>query len=470
MKTKESEEIFDRGINYFRAGFYSSALNEFYQVKKISPEYPNIDYIIEAAIKKNEEVAGQISNFIEENFDKEIQDLSEELTFENSSHLGPKIQTLLKQGKFSSALKELKVAESIIPDSRPLIMLLGNTYRRLGMLDDAEQVLKRGRMIFPDDCEMLNNLGNIYMAKGVYSEAEEAYRTAMRTMHEDPRILNNLGVLRMQTNNLDDAESLFRKASKLKPQWRTPLKNLEHLAKRMEILEKNIDQIREEYRSHPNYLDIGLNLGKNLFFRGFYSEAKSVLRGILKKNPKLLAAWFYLGSIYEINKDLDEAMECYCEIVDKAKKENTPEFINYKNLLEQGFTEEALAELKKIAVVEIDIASSRINLGIKYFEDCLWTDALRHFEEAMRINSTYPDAYYWTALTLIQLKKTAKAKELLTKAIELNPNYADAYFQLGLLLRSKAKKKASEQFQKALSLNLRPSFAKIAEQFLNEQK
>ena len=470
MKTKESEEIFDRGINYFRAGFYSSALNEFYQVKKISPEYPNIDYIIEAAIKKNEEVAGQISNFIEENFDKEIQDLSEELTFENSSHLGPKIQTLLKQGKFSSALKELKVAESIIPDSRPLIMLLGNTYRRLGMLDDAEQVLKRGRMIFPDDCEMLNNLGNIYMAKGVYSEAEEAYRTAMRTMHEDPRILNNLGVLRMQTNNLDDAESLFRKASKLKPQWRTPLKNLEHLAKRMEILEKNIDQIREEYRSHPNYLDIGLNLGKNLFFRGFYSEAKSVLRGILKKNPKLLAAWFYLGSIYEINKDLDEAMECYCEIVDKAKKENTPEFINYKNLLEQGFTEEALAELKKIAVVEIDIASSRINLGIKYFEDCLWTDALRHFEEAMRINNTYPDAYYWTALTLIQLKKTAKAKELLTKAIELNPNYADAYFQLGLLLRSKAKKKASEQFQKALSLNLRPSFAKIAEQFLNEQK
>lgn len=468
MKTKESEEIFDRGINYFRAGFYSSALNEFYQVKKISPEYPNIDYIIEAAIKKNDEVAGQISNFIEENFDKEIQDLSEELTFENSSHLGPKIQTLLRQGKFNEALKELKIAESIIPDSRPLIMLLGNTYRRLGMLDDAEQVLKRGRLVFPDDCELLNNLGNIYMAKGVYSEAEEAYRTAMRTLHEDPRILNNLGVLRMQTNNLDDAESLFRKASKLKPQWRTPLKNLDHLAKRMEVLEKNIEQIREEYRKHPTYLDIGLNLGKNLFFRGFYSEAKSVLKGILKKNSKLLAAWFYLGSIYEINKDYDEAIECYCEIVQKAKKEDTPEFNNYKNLLEQGFSEEALAELKKIAVIEIDIASSRINLGIKYFEDCLWTDALRHFEEAMRINNTYPDAYYWTALTLIQLKKTTKAKELLIKATELNPNYADAYFQLGLLYRTRAKKKAAEQFQKALSLNLRPSFVKIAEAFLKE--
>ncbi len=470
MNSKESEEIFDRGINYFRAGFYSSALNEFYQVKKISPDYPNIDYIIEAATKKNEEVAGQISNFIEENFDKEIQELSEELNYENSSHLGPRVQSLLKQGKFNEALKELKVAESIIPDSRPLLMLLGNTYRRLGMLDDAEQVLKRARVIYPEDSELLNNLGNIYMAKGMYIDAEEAYRTAMRSMHEDPRMLNNLGVLRMQTNNLDDAENLFRKAAKLRPQWKTPRKNLEHLAKRMEILEKNIEEIREEYRQHPNYLDIGLNLGKNLFFRGFYSEAKSVFRTILKKNQKLLAAWFYLASIYEINHNYDDAIDCYVELVRIAEKTNTSEYKNYENLKEQGFVEEAIAELKKVAVVELDIASSRINIGIKYFEDCLWVDALRHFEEAMRINNSYPDAYYWTALTLIQMKKSTKAKELLLKAIELNPNYADAYFQLGLLLKSRAKKQSIEYFKKALTLNLRPSFVKIVEQFLKEEK
>ncbi len=470
MNSKESEEIFDRGINYFRAGFYSSALNEFYQVKKISPDYPNIDYIIEAAIKKNNEVAGQISNFIEENFDKEIQELSEELNIENSSHLGPKVQHLLKQGKYNEALKELKVAESIIPDSRPLLMLLGNTYRRLGMFEEAEQVLKRARVIYPDDSELLNNLGNIFLAKGMYSEAEEAYRTAMRNMHEDPRMLNNLGVLRMQTNNLDDAENLFRKASKLSPQWKTPQKNLEHLAKRIEILEKNIDEIRDEYHKHPDYLDIGLNLGKNLFFRGFYSEAKSLFKNILKKNPKLLAAWFYLASIYEINKNYDDAIDCFVEMVKMAEKTDTSEYRNYENLINQGFVEEAVTELKKIAVIELDIASSRINIGIKYFEDCLWTDALRHFEEAIRINNSYPDAYYWTALTLIQLKKGTKAKELLAKAIELNPSYADAYFQMGLLLKNRAKRQATEYFRKALTLNLRPSFVKIIEQFFKEEK
>ena len=119
-----------------------------------------------------------------------------------------------------------------------------------------------------------------------------------------------------------------------------------------------------------------------------------------------------------------------------------------------------------------DMTNIYVNLIMKakYFEDCLWNDALRHFEEALKINDTYPDAYYWCALTLAQLNKKPKAKELLNKAIELNPKYADAYFQLGMLLKSRAKKQASEQFEKALTLNLRPSFAKIAEQFLREQQ
>lgn len=471
MKTKESEEIFDRGINYFRAGFYPSALKEFYQVKQIAPEYPNIDYIIEAAIKKNNEVAGQITNFIDENFDKEIQELSEELDVENSTNnLGPKVQKLLRLGKFNEALSALKIAESIIPDSRPLLMLLGNTYRRLGMFDEAEQALKRGRLIYPEDGELLNNLGNVYLAKGYYKEAEEAYRTAMRSMNEDPRMLNNLGVLRMHTNNLEDAEKLFRRASELRPKWKTPKKNLECLSIRIEALEESIDQIREEYNKHPNYLDIGLNLGKNLFFRGFYSEAKSVLKGILKKNPNILAAWFYMGSINEINHDLNGAIECYCEMAKRAHKDKGPEYLNFESLMAQEFYDEALIELKKIAIIELDVASSRINIGIKYFEDCLWDDALRHFSEALKINNSYPDAYYWTALTLVQMNKKPKAKEMLKKAIELNPNYADAYFQLGLLLRSRAKKQAVEQFEKALSLNIRPSFAKIAEQFIREQE
>lgn len=470
IKSKQAEEHFDRGINYFRGEFYSSALQEFNQVKKIEPDYPNIDFIIEAAIKRNREVAGQLTTFIEENFDTEIQELSDELTVENSSLLGPEVKALLKRGSYHEALRKLKQAESVIPDSRPLLLLLGNTQRRLGFLKEAESTLQHAAHVCPEDAEVLNNLGNVLLDMSLYSDAEDIFRTALRLAPENPRLLNNLGAMRMQTNNLDDAERLFRKVLKLQPQWDTVQKNLHNLRRRIEALDADIEKFRSEFFKHPDYLDIGLALGKALFFRGYFSEAKTTLKGVLKKNPGLVAACFYLATIHELCDETDKAIEYYHQMVLRTGKEDTPEFLNYESLMKQEFYEEALNELKKIAILELDMAASRINLGIRYFEDCQWDNALRHFEAAIGINDTYPDAFYWAALALIQLENTAKAKEMLEKALELNPDYADAHFQLGMLLRSKARKKARTHFNKALSLNLRPSFARIAQQLVDEQK
>lgn len=468
IQTKAFEDLFDRGINYFRAGFYSSALAEFNQLKKLCPDYPNVDHTIEATKKKNEEINGQLSNFIEENFDDEVVSLSEELSVENSSNLAPVVKSFLTKGKYSQALEKLKQAEAIVPESRSLLLLMGNTQRRLGHLKEAEKTLLRASHLFPNDPDILNNLGNIYLLLGMYHEAEDVLRAAMRLSPDNARLFNNLGSLRMQTHNLDDAERLFRKALKLEPGRYILAKNLKNLQTRMVALDEEIERLREEYSLHPTYLDIGLSLAKTLFFRGYHAESKNVLRGLLKKNSGLSNAWFYLAIIYEIVDDKDNACECYENLVIHSGKDNAPEFLNYKRLFNQGFIEEALVEIKKIAVLELDIASSRINLGIKYFEDCLWEEALRHFEEATEINDSYPDAYYWKALALIQLKKTALAKKNLVKALELNPKYADAHFQMGLLIRSKSAKKAKEHFSEALSLNLRPSFARIAERLLNE--
>lgn len=470
IRSKEAEEHFDRGINYFRAGFYSSALQEFYSVKKVESDYPNIDFVIEAAIKKNAEIAGNVTNFIEENFSTDIQELSDELTVENSSHLGPEVRALLKRGSFSEALKKLKQAESVIPDSRPLLLLMANTQRRLGMLQEAEKTLLHALNIAPEDSEILNNLGNVYLGLCLYQEAEEALEAAIKRAPANPKIINNLGALRMQTNDLDDAERLFRKAAKLKPAWDTAQKNLLNLQRRIQALDNDIEALRHEFMAHPDYLDIGLALGKSLFFRGYFSEAKSTLVRVLKKNPNLTAACFYLATICENNEDTERAIEYYREMVIRGGKDKTPEYLNFESLLQQEFYEEALAELKKVAILELDLAASRINLGIRYFEECMWDDALRHFEEAVQINDTYPDAFYWVALALIQLNEPVKAKNFLKNAIDLNPDYADAHFQMGLLLRSKAKKKAKSHLEKALKLNLRQSFARIAQRILNEQK
>ena len=470
IRSKEAEELFDRGINYFRAGFFAAAIHEFRAVKKSEPDYPNIDYFLEAAHKKNDEISGKLANFIEENFDAEIQSLAEELSFDNSSHLGKQVEALLKKEKVRDALKLLENAEAIVPDSKPLLLLLANVQRRLAMLEDAEKTLQRALLVFPGDVDILNNLGNVFLARSFFIDAEDAFTEALKNHPEDPRILNNIAALKMQTSRLDDAERYLKRALKIKPDWQKVRHNLENLRARMDALDLEIETLRKEFLEHPTYLDIGLALGKTLFFRGYFSEAKSTLRNVLKKNPNLIAAYFYLGMVHEMNDDLDTAIDNYREMVIKTGKDGRPEFLSFESLMKQEFLEEALAELKKIAVLDLDLASSRINLGIKYFEDCQWEGALRHFEEAVKINDSYPDAFYWLALTKIQLGETAGAKIQLEKALELNPDYADAHFQLGMLLNKRARKKAKTHLEKAISLNLRPSFAVVANQILIGQK
>ncbi len=469
-KSKEAEEHFDRGINYFRGGFFSSALQEFRNVKKLDGDYPNIDYILEAAIKKGKEVAGKLTNYIEENFDEEIRLLSEDLRFENSSHLGKDVEALLREDKPFEALKKLRQAESIIPDSRALLLLLANIQRRVGLIDEAEHTLARAQTLFPEDPEVLNNLGNIYLTKSMFKEAQEAFDRALEFSPDDPKIFNNLGSLMMQTNQLDEAAKFYRKALRQTPNWKTAQRNLSNLETRIQALDEEIESLRQEFFSHPNYLDVGLSLGKSLFFRGYFSEAKSVLKKIVKENPELISAYFYLGMIHELIEDYEKSIDFYKQMVIHKGKDKSPEYRAFTNLYNQGYLEEALVELKKIAIMDLDLASSRINLGIKYFEDCQWEEALRNFEEAVQINDQYPDAFYWIALSHIQLKNESKAKENLEKALELNPRYADAHFQLGMLLRNKAKKKSRTHLKEALELHLRESFAKVAKKILGEQK
>lgn len=470
LKSKEAETLFDRGINYFRGGFYLAALQEFIALKRFDPDYPNIDFIIEAASKKKSEVAGKLSNFIEDNFTDEIDELSKELKYSNSRSLIQEIEALMLSDKPFEALQKLESIDNVIPDSRSLLLLKANTYRRMGNIDEAEVTLERANRLYPDDFEILKNLGSVYMTKCAYDSAAKAFEKANNIKSDDFAILNNIGSLKMQMNCLDDACKYFRKANKQKPNWKVAKRNLENVKIRIDALDKEIDELRKELGRHPNYLDIALNLGKSLYFRGYFSEARRTLEKLISQNDNILAAYFYLGMLHEHDERIQEAITYYEKMVVKSNKSDLPAFKNYKDLYNQGYLKEALAELKKIAVIDLDLAASRIELGIKYFEDCMWEDALRHFQKAVQINDTYPDGFYWIALSYIQMNNRKKAIEAFNKAIEIKNDYADAHFQLGMLLRKRAKKKARQHLEKALKLNVRSSFALIARKIIYEQK
>ncbi|NLI77116.1 MAG: tetratricopeptide repeat protein [Candidatus Riflebacteria bacterium] len=466
MSSREAEEHFDRGLHYFRGGFFPAALQEFGIVKSLDPAYPNIAFIVEAARKRAEEVAGKLDAFIEEEFDRQIVELSEQLVYEGSRSFAQEIEQLLRKGLPEAALEKLRQADSIVPESKPLLLVMASIQRRLGRFSEAENTLLRARTLFPKDAEVLNNLGNVYLSRNLFRIAEDQFQEARKLAPDDVRILNNLGALKMQSYRLDDARECFEEALARNPKSRVVSRNLDNVQLRIRTLDEEISRLRQEFYAHPTFLDIGLALGKALLFRGFIHEARSMLNEVVAKNPALIAAHFYLGTIFELEGSLGKAIEHFREMVVRKKKQNTPIYKAFESLLQEDYQEEALFELKKLAVLDLDLAASHINLGIRYFEDALWDEALRHFEEAASLNQSYPDAPYWVAMCLLQQGKKAAAEKHLLQALALNPRYADAHFQLGMLYHRKSVKKAAQHLQQAIDLGLRPSFAALARKHL----
>ena len=61
-------------------------------------------------------------------------------------------------------------------------------------------------------------------------------------------------------------------------------------------------------------------------------------------------------------------------------------------------------------------------------------DSIAAFEQASKINPTFAQAHFELGRVYVQLDEIAKARPELEKAIELEPDYYEAYYLLGRLL------------------------------------
>ena len=80
-----------------------------------------------------------------------------------------------------------------------------------------------------------------------------------------------------------------------------------------------------------------------------------------------------------------------------------------------------------------------------------------HYLNALEINPNYADAYFNYALLLVELKDVEEAKNNLEKVTEINQNYAEAYYHKARLLSNPDDfEEARKNFETAI--DIRPDF------------
>ncbi|MFQ5976091.1 MAG: tetratricopeptide repeat protein [Candidatus Hydrothermarchaeales archaeon] len=97
-----------------------------------------------------------------------------------------------------------------------------------------------------------------------------------------------------------------------------------------------------------------------------------------------------------------------------------------------------------------DEAITYNNRGVAYGKSGEYSNAISEFSKAIEINPKYADIYFNRGLAYRELEEYSKAISDYTKAIEINPSWAMPYYNRGLAYRSLGEsEKAQLDFDKA---------------------
>jgi len=177
-------------------------------------------------------------------------------------------------------------------------------------------------------------------------------------------------------------------------------------------------------RTSPE-LDLATLLDRawNLIVMEDYDEAMGFLKKAIEIDPKNTRA-LGLSGLVLMNKELyDEAMLYFQKVLLIEPRNpfalNNLGFICYK----KGIWGEAIEHLSKVAKQTKDRMArlyANFYLGLVYYERGMVTDAVRFFEEALKLGPNLQEAYYYLGLAELKRYEFRKAVEHFEKCIKID--------------------------------------------------
>ncbi len=200
---------------------------------------------------------------------------------------------------------------------------------------------------------------------------------------------------------------------------------------------KTIENALEKLAPQAPASALLLDQAVELINEGKYPRAMEKLTAVLEKEPDNPAVFYYSGLIHERNGDLEKA----AADLEKA--------INLKD----DFTL-ALGELAKIRAKKRDFAGAE-----------------QLFKKAYSLGADDPTTLFNYGSTLINLGRGAEAGPVFEKLISIDPEFSDAYYELGIIALGNAdQEKARELLAKYLELSPEGGNSSIAREILKTLK
>ena len=289
---------------------------------------------------------------------------------------------------------------------------------KAGLLDDAENGYLALLRINPRDPEILHSLGIVYTQKKNFNEAINYLEKAIRIAPKDPAIpLHLANVLKLQ-GLFSQAIQLLETTIKTHPDYPPAFNNLGTVYYALGKLDEAIQAYHNAIKKYPAYVDAHYNLGLALAKKNRPNEAREVYQHLLSISSDHQAARFHLACIYMQENNIADAMKefltieiaqpyhfetqtnlatCFLKLgqINEAKKhyakalelkEDTQILFNLGVInTQQGDIDKAIQFYQQAVLINPDFFAAHNNLAVAFLTKQHMGYALKHFEEAYRI-------------------------------------------------------------------------------------
>lgn len=392
----------------------------------------------------------------------------------------------MKTGKEQSAIKIAQQAKLIDSSDYTFDYLIGTASVALKMYNQGIEYLKKALALNPEHPQIYNNLGTAYLLTGAREKSLDSYKKAIKLNPNDSVAYYNIASIYQIQNKHAQAADYFKKAYELDEQ-----ENYLISLALSELKSGNVPDALKHYKTlailHPEKDSFQYNLATCYELLKDYEHAIAILKLLTARNPKSITMAQKLANLYIEVRELNKAKALYDNVILKGSP--TSEVLYQYAILSTQLYDTGTAEkiFKKVIGMNPDNALAHKDLGIIYLNQRLFDYAEDEFKIALELEpenfdilleyanflysiSKYEEAdeYYektlelqddvvakslW-ALNKIELKELENAKELISSALEDEPDHEYIQFVAGRIFYSlKDFENAKIYFIKSLEQN-----------------
>jgi len=477
---------FSLGILLAREREYDAAIHELELADALNPGTPEILHNLGQAYYRTK------------NYDKAEEVLKRALSLNpNSPHtLYVLAQVYAARQKDLQALELLMRAHKLAPESTDIIFLIGRLSMLQAYYEDAIQILEEGVKIDPRRPDLRAALGESYFSAGKVPKATEEFK---KLMEIDPSASSYafMGLCYRHLNRFDEARKYFEDGLNKDPHNGVCLFNLGFIESKQGNYPQAEKLLEESLRSSPDYSDAYYELGKVKMAERKYNEAIPLLRKCTTLASKKAQVYYNLASA-ERHAHEDDAAARDMKIFQTLSKDeaNAPyPFQHFLEALDQRVSlpprQKAEIDLQELLgtdarnpndprtlyllietylklgrvgdarkrVSQLDDASARdvrteLGVGTLLARYGLFSDAVQHFQAAVRADPTSDDAKYNLANAYFQLQDYGRALDAIQLCSREGQEDAATLSLLGDIYAHLGRtSEAADAFEKAIAKN-----------------